>query len=111
MRIYLINLARRPDRLAAMLRRAGGLHLERVEALDAGQEDPQTLGRWFEAGGPLGEIPAGDKACLLSHRRAWQIFVASGEIPCGLPGDDVRLSDSAPALLATATGYRPMPWW
>jgi glycosyl transferase family 25 len=100
MRIYLINLARRPDRLAAMLNRTAGLNLERVEAVDARQEEPQSLNRWFEAGGPLGEIPKGDKACLLSHRRAWELFAASGESRAVFLEDDVRLSKSAPALLA-----------
>ena len=101
MRIYLINLARRPDRLAAMLRRAAplGLALERVEAVDAAGGEP--VDRWFEQGGPLGEIPQGDKACLLSHRRAWEMFLAGGENHAVFLEDDVRLSASAPALLAS----------
>ena len=80
MRIYLINLARRPDRLAAMAAQAQGLELrlERVEALDAADAEA-GLDAWFEPGGPLGEIPRGDKACLLSHRRAWELFAESGE--------------------------------
>jgi glycosyl transferase, family 25 len=107
MRIYLINLARRPDRLAAMQRQAtpSGLALERVEAVDAASGEP--LDRWFEpndvkGGGPLGEIPQGDKACLLSHRRAWEIFIAGGESHAAFLEDDVRLSASAPALLSSA---------
>jgi len=104
MRIYLINLARRPDRLAAMTGQAAalGLALERVEALDAASA--QGLERWFAPGdekeaGPLGEIPRGDKACLLSHRRAWELFIARGEAHAVFLEDDVRLSPSAPALL------------
>jgi glycosyl transferase family 25 len=101
MRIYLINLARRPDRLAAILRRAAplGLALERVEAVDAAGGEP--VDRWFKQGGPLGEIPQGDKACLLSHRRAWEMFLAGGESHAVFLEDDVRLSASAPALLAS----------
>jgi glycosyl transferase family 25 len=101
MRLYLINLARRPDRLAAMLRQAAplGLALERVEAVDAAGGEP--VDRWFEHGGPLGEIPQGDKACLLSHRRAWEMFLAGGESHAVFLEDDVRLSASAPALLAS----------
>jgi glycosyl transferase family 25 len=57
--------------------------------------------RWFEPGGPLGEIPKGDKACLLSHRRAWELFLAGGESHAVFLEDDVRLSASAPALLAS----------
>jgi glycosyl transferase, family 25 len=100
MRIYLINLGRRPDRLATMTARAAplGLVLDRVEALDAAAGVPEG---WFVAGGPLGEIPQGDKACLLSHRRAWEAFVASGAAHAVFLEDDVRLSFSAPALLAS----------
>jgi len=108
MRLYLINLARRPDRLAAALRQAVplGLTLERVEAVDAAREDPGTVDLWFEpnnlkGGGPLGEIPRGDKACLLSHRRAWELFAASGDGHAVFLEDDVRLSPSARALLTS----------
>jgi len=108
MRLYLINLARRPDRLAAMLRQAVplGLRLERVEAVDAAREDASAVDRWFEpisakGGGPLGEIPRGDKACLLSHRRAWELFAASGDGHAVFLEDDVRLSASARALLTS----------
>ena len=51
---------------------------------------PLTAGS--PSGGPLGEIPRGDKACLLSHRAAWEQFVASGEAHAVLLEDDVRLS-------------------
>jgi glycosyl transferase family 25 len=108
MRIYLINLARRPDRLAAMTGQAAplGLALERVDALDAAGTDGSLLDHWFQpesvkGGGPLGEIPRGDKACLLSHRRAWEAFAASGEAHAVFLEDDVQLSASAPALLGS----------
>ncbi|HWU54702.1 MAG TPA: glycosyltransferase family 25 protein [Rhizomicrobium sp.] len=102
MQTYLINLARRPDRLAAMMRQASslGLNLERVDALDGKAAAPETIDRWFERGGPLGEIPRGDKACLLSHRRAWEMFLASGDSHAAFFEDDVRLSPAAAALLA-----------
>jgi len=103
MRIYLINLARRPDRLAAMAAQAAplGLALERVEALDAAGAPAGAVDAWFQLGGPLGEIPRGDKACLLSHRAAWELFAASGEAHAVFLEDDVRLSASAPALLGS----------
>jgi len=102
MRLYVINLARRPDRLAATLRQAAplGLSLERAEAVDAAREPPGILDRWFEAGGPLGEIPRGDKACLLSHRGAWEMFAASGDAHAVFLEDDVRLCACARGLLA-----------
>ena len=103
MHIYLINLARRPDRLAAMTAQAAGagLALDRVEAVDARVADMGVLDRWFADGGPLGEIPRGDKACLLSHRAAWQMFVGSGDTHAVFLEDDVRLSASAGALLGS----------
>ena len=103
MRVYLINLERRKDRLAAMQGQAAGLGLELdlVTALDAGTADPASVNRWFAMGGPLGEIPAGDKACLLSHRAAWERFVASGEAHAVFLEDDVRLSQVAGPMLTT----------
>lgn len=100
MRIYLINLARRPDRLAAMQAQAGDLPLTRIEAVDAASADAAAVDGWFAAGGPLGEIPRGDKCCLLSHRLAWEMFVASGDAHAVFLEDDVKLSASAAALLA-----------
>jgi glycosyl transferase, family 25 len=108
MRIYLINLARRPDRLAAMIGQAVplDLNLERVEAVDASGEESGKVNRWFTETGPLGEIPIGDKACLLSHRRAWELFLTGGDSHAVFLEDDVRLSASAPALL-TSDGWIP----
>lgn len=100
MRIYLINLERRPDRLAAMQQEAGSLALTRVEALDAATTGTGTVDRWFAEGGPLGEIPRGDKCCLLSHRKAWELFIAGDDAHAVFLEDDVRLSKVAGALLA-----------
>jgi glycosyl transferase family 25 len=102
MRTYLINLARRPDRLAAMTAQAGrlGLALDRVEALDARTAEPGMVDRWFGPGGPLGEIPQGDKACLLSHRAGWDLFAASGDAHAVFLEDDVILSRAAGAMLS-----------
>jgi glycosyl transferase family 25 len=101
MRIYLINLARRPDRLAAMTAEAGrlGLVFDRVEALDARGAEPGAMAHGFAASGPLGPLPDGDKACLVSHRLAWQRFADSDDGHAVFLEDDVRLSDGAGALL------------
>lgn len=103
MRVYLINLERRKDRLEAMEDQAArlGLSLERVVALDARTADRDAINRWFAKGGPLGEIPAGDKACLLSHRAAWEQFIASSDAHAVFLEDDVRLSKVAGPMLAS----------
>src|SRR5579863_9101250 len=103
MRVYLINLERRKDRLEAMREQAVGLDLglERVAALDAGTADRNAVNRWFANAGPLGELPAGDKACLLSHRAAWERFAASGDAHAVFLEDDVRLSSVAGPMLAS----------
>jgi glycosyl transferase family 25 len=97
----MINLNRRPDRLAAMTARAKELNLsfERVEAVDAAAMEPEALDQWFEDNGPLGEIPRGDKACLLSHRLAWERFLATGDSHAVFLEDDVLLSGAAGELL------------
>jgi len=97
MDIYLINLARRPDRKAAMESQAQrlGLALLRLDAVDARDAAPQTLDRWFHAGGPLGEIPRGDKCCSLSHRSAWEKLLASGAPYAAILEDDVILREGA----------------
>ena len=107
MRIFLINLARRPDRLAAMTGAAGrlGLSLTRVEALDARAAGP--LEDRFEETGPLGEIPRGDKACFLSHRAAWEAFLAGDEPYAVVLEDDVSLSPSAARLLKDSSWIPP----
>jgi glycosyl transferase family 25 len=47
----------------------------------------------------LGEIPRGDKCCTLSHRMAWEQFVASGEEYAAILEDDVILTPSAEIFL------------
>jgi len=104
MDIYLINLARRPDRLAAMSSQAEmlGLRLSRLDARDARDSDMGTIDQWFQTGGPLGEIPRGDKCCSLSHRDAWQKLLDSGADYAAVLEDDVVLKDGARFVLSGA---------
>jgi glycosyl transferase family 25 len=97
MKLYLINLERRPDRLATMRAQAEklGLGFVRIAAVDAGTTDP---GDRFTAG-PLGKIPKGDQCCTLSHVLAWRAFLASGEPYAAILEDDVVLGDRAALVL------------
>jgi len=108
MDIYLINLARRPDRLAAMSSQAEmlDLRLTRLDARDARDSDMGTIDQWFQTGGPLGEIPRGDKCCSLSHRAAWEKLVASGAAYAAILEDDVVLRPGARFALGDA-GWIP----
>jgi glycosyl transferase family 25 len=101
MDIYLINLARRPDRRAGMEIQAQklGLSLTRLDAIDARDADAQAMDQWFHVGGPLGEIPRGDKCCSLSHRAAWEKQVASGADYAAILEDDVVLTEGAGFVL------------
>jgi glycosyl transferase, family 25 len=104
MKIYLINLARRPDRRAAMAEQAGrlGLDLTRLDAVDARDAGPESLDQWFRPKGPLGEIPKGDKCCSLSHRAAWEQLLESGEDYAAVLEDDVVLKPGAEFVLGGA---------
>ncbi len=104
MKIYLINLARRPDRRTAMAEQAGRLKLAltRLEAVDARDARPESLDRWFLPKGPLGEIPKGDKCCSLSHRAAWEQLLESGDDYAAVLEDDVVLKPGAAFVLGGA---------
>jgi glycosyl transferase family 25 len=109
MRVYLVNLDRRPDRRATMEAMAArlGLHIIRIPAVDAASAPTAQIDRLFAASGPLGEIPPGDKCCLLSHRLFWEQLVASGEDYATVLEDDAVLTASAPKFLTDASWIPP----
>ena len=109
MQTYLINLARRRDRLDAMAAQLGalGVNFTRIEALDAGTALESEVEEWFDAGGPLGVLPRGDKCCTLSHRRAWEAFVESGAPHAVVLEDDVVLTPGSAALLRDGDWIAP----
>jgi glycosyl transferase family 25 len=108
MRIYLINLARRPDRLATMQAQADrlGLTLTRIDAVDAKLQNPDPTG-WFPHSGPLGVISTGDKAVTVSHRKCWEAFVASGDSHAAFLEDDARLTARAGMVLKDSAWIPP----
>ncbi|MDW4548166.1 glycosyltransferase family 25 protein [Defluviimonas sp. D31] len=100
--IHVINLARRPDRLARIGAELDGLGLSwrRVEAIDAAESDPAQLASAFGAGA-LGRVfPAtlGDMACSLTHQCLWgEIAGGDAEVAIVLE-DDARLAAGFAAL-------------
>ena len=69
--------------------------------------DPRSVDRWFQADGPLGEIPRGDKCCSLSHRAAWEKLLASGAAYAVVLEDDVVLRDGAAFALNDSNWIPP----
>lgn len=97
MLVLVINLERRPDRLAFMRDQLGDLAVpfERVAAIDGLAEDC----------GPITPTFSGvERACAMSHRRAWQRFLESREDHCLILEDDVILAPGLRAFLADPSG-------
>ena len=90
--IYVINLDRRPDRLACIREDLGrlGLSFTRIAAVDGRETDLSGARRpWLSY---LYEglcVPkSGTVGCFLSHRRAWSDFLASGASQALILEDD-----------------------
>jgi len=85
MLIFLINLKRRPDRLKFMEAQLEFLELpfERIEAFDGSNDDFGPMTR---------ALSGAERACAMSHRKAWLSFLKSGHDRCLILEDDVVLS-------------------
>jgi glycosyl transferase family 25 len=103
MNVYLINLARRPDRLEAMTRQLQHLDIpfERFDAVDAQSIAPALLNAPFRTTGPLGPLSPGDKACTCSHLALWQRIAADTGSYAVILKDDIYLSDAARGFLTS----------
>jgi glycosyl transferase, family 25 len=93
----LINLDRATERLAFQTRQllALGISYERIEATGTDAPEVATQPYWLTWERPM--RPA-ERACLVSHQRAWQI-VANGEAPVLVLEDDAVLSRQVPHIL------------
>lgn len=100
MRIILINIDRRTDRLQYMERqlRALGMEYERLSATV-----PETLVKTdvgpIRLQDALRRLSPGELATSVSHFRAWQRFLEAGEPLALILEDDVQLSQALPAFL------------
>jgi glycosyl transferase family 25 len=94
MRTFLINLRRRTDRRTAVVGQLRSLDIAftLVDAIDAQHIPADSLAYRFSSAGPLGSIASGDKACMLSHLRALEMFLETGEPYAAILEDDIALS-------------------
>ena len=103
MQTFVINLARRPDRMSAMTAQLDALRIPftRIDAVDARDEFVPGIGTRIAPAGPLGPMARGDACCSLSHIRVWETFVSTpGDRYALVLEDDVTLYRDGPALLA-----------
>ncbi len=103
MKIFLVNLERRPDRLAAMTEQLNrlGITFERFDAVDGAKADPAELSAPFAATGPLGPLSSGDKACTFSHLHLWRRIGAGSDSHAVILEDDIFLSEDSSPFLTT----------
>ncbi len=103
MQTFVINLKRRPDRLADMERELGriGLPFERVEAFDARNEMIEGKVAWAKAYiyNFLKRPPIGHIGVYASHRRAWQLIVDRNLPQALVMEDDLISTNWNPAIL------------
>lgn len=108
MHVYVINLARRPDRRAFMQQQADrlGLAFDYIDAVDAQSEAPEFAEIEVRTG-PHGRISRGDLACTLSHRKFWRRLLETGEPYAVVLEDDAILADDSGQFFATTDWIPP----
>ena len=104
MQAFLINLARRGDRLRQMSAQLSDLNLpfQIVTAIDAKNVSDAVADRNFASDGPLGPLPKGDKCCSMSHMLAWNMFLSTGDSHALILEDDVALDRDGVSFLQGA---------
>ncbi|WP_439273530.1 glycosyltransferase family 25 protein [Pseudochrobactrum sp. HB0163] len=101
MAIFVINLERRPERLAHIGRQLRGLGLgfTRVDAVDGIRLAAEEREKYKVD--PNWPRPSdAEFACFMSHRKCWQQLLQSGEKYAVVMEDDVVISPSAEKFLA-----------
>src|SRR3954463_11248520 len=101
--VFIVNLARRPDRLARLGGQldALGIAWQRVDALDALVAATSELDALVARNGPLGRLGDGDRACTISHLRAWKQLLASDAPFALVLEDDVYVAPDVRQVVST----------
>lgn len=102
MKAYCINLDRRPDRWTHISGEAAraGIALQRIAAIDG--QLPEIAAA-AAAVAPMAsglKMSPGAFACFSSHRKAWEMLLASGDPHALVLEDDLLLADGMAAVLA-----------
>ncbi len=102
--IYVINLDRRPDRLAGISGQLATLALEfeRIAAVDGKTEPVAHLDAETRAHGPIGPLSSGTRACTMSHFRAWVRFLESKASHAVILEDDALVLPEFASLVQDA---------
>lgn len=115
---YVINLARAPQRLAAMTGRldALGIAFERIEGVDGSTLDAAEFQALTRENRYYKPLRPGEAGCYLGHVRALQAFLASPAEFALILEDDACLLDGFQQALRDALALRldrgtPSPGW
>jgi glycosyl transferase family 25 len=98
MKIYLINLDRHPQRLERMEKLLQGLPFQRISAVD-GRTVPGPEHRDPSRRTSRENLSRYERACMLSHRLAWEIFLAGREKYACVLEDDIYISPDFPKFV------------
>ena len=102
MRVFVINLDRRVDRLAAisLVLSKIGLEFDRVSAVDGQQVNLSDVARPWLAKWYIGRrLATGAVGCFLSHRKIWQEMLENNISQALILEDDAALVDWDPRIL------------
>ena len=107
-RCYLINLARAPQRLAAMSNRLGllGIAFERIEGVDGSALEASHFQALIRDNRYYKPLRPGEAGCYLGHIRALQAFLASSAEFALVLEDDACLLDGFQLTLQDALSLR-----
>lgn len=105
MRVYYINLDRRTDRRSAMEAQFHdlGLEAERISAVTPAELSPDQSAKHCDPRN-WNWITEEELSCSLSHIKALEAFLVTGEEKALILEDDVRLSLSLPGFLEALNG-------